>query len=106
MSRTYHHGKDRRIRVRGKRRPTDVRRLARALIELEYQTAQKEAEAEQQAKRSKSKKHRNAAASRGRRSDGYSNDVVSAALAARSDARTDCASLSPAGLGRWSTDHH
>jgi hypothetical protein len=53
MSRTYHHGKDRRIRVRGERRPTDVRRLARALIELEYQTAQKEAEAEQQAKRSK-----------------------------------------------------
>ena len=46
MSRTYHHGKDRRIRVRGERRPTDVRRLARALIELEYQEAQKEAEAE------------------------------------------------------------
>ena len=56
MSRTYHHGKDRRIRVRGERRPTDVRRLARALIELEYQSAQKEAEAEQQAKRSKAKK--------------------------------------------------
>ena len=56
MSRTYHHGKDRRVRVRGERRPTDVRRLARALIELEYQSAQKEAEAEQQAKRSKAKK--------------------------------------------------
>ena len=31
MSRTYHHGKDRHIRVRGIRRPTDLRRLARAL---------------------------------------------------------------------------
>jgi len=47
MSRTYHHGKDRRIRVRGvKRRPTDLRRLARALIELEYQAAQDQADAE------------------------------------------------------------
>jgi hypothetical protein len=46
MSRTYHHGKDRQIRVRGIRRPTDLRRLARALIELEYQRAQAEAEAE------------------------------------------------------------
>ncbi len=46
MSRTYHHGKDRRIRVQGVRRPTDLKRLARALIELEYQAAQAEAEAE------------------------------------------------------------
>jgi hypothetical protein len=46
MSRTYHHGKDRRIRVRGERRPTDLKRLARALIDLEYQAAQAEAEAE------------------------------------------------------------
>lgn len=46
MSRTYHHRKDRHIRVRSVRRKTDVRRLARALIELEYQTAQAEAEAE------------------------------------------------------------
>ncbi len=46
MSRTYHHGKDRKIRVRGIRRPTDLRRLARALVELEYQQAQAEAEAE------------------------------------------------------------
>jgi hypothetical protein len=45
MSRTYHHG-ERRIRVRGVRRPTDLRRLARALIELEYSQAQAEAEAE------------------------------------------------------------
>lgn len=46
MSRTYHHG-ERRIRVRGvRRKPTDLRRLARALIELEYQKAQAEAEAE------------------------------------------------------------
>lgn len=60
MSRTYHHGKDRRIRVRGIRRPTDVRRLARALIELEYQQAQAEAEAEahQQEKKAKRKKRR------------------------------------------------
>jgi hypothetical protein len=45
MSRTYHHG-ERKIRVRGVRRPTDLRRLARALIELEYQQAQAETEAE------------------------------------------------------------
>ena len=45
MSRTYHHGKDRQIRVRGVRRPTDLKRLARALIELEYSRAQAEAEA-------------------------------------------------------------
>jgi len=45
MSRTYHHG-ERRIRVRGIRRPTDLRRLARTLIELEYSRAQAEAEAE------------------------------------------------------------
>jgi hypothetical protein len=44
MSRTYHHG-ERKIRVRGIRRPTDLKRLARALIELEYQQAQAEAEA-------------------------------------------------------------
>jgi hypothetical protein len=58
MSRTYHHGKDRRIRVRGERRPTDVRRLARALIELEYQAAQEEvaAEAEHRRKGAKPKK--------------------------------------------------
>jgi len=46
MSRTYHHGKDRRIRVRGIRRPTDLRRLARVLIELEATRAEAEAEAE------------------------------------------------------------
>jgi hypothetical protein len=45
MSRTYHHG-ERKIRVRGVRRPTDVRRLARALIEMEYRAAQAEAEAQ------------------------------------------------------------
>lgn len=59
MSRTYHHG-ERKIRVRGVRRPTDVKRLARALIELEYQAAQAEAaaEAEHQAKQSKQRKRR------------------------------------------------
>jgi hypothetical protein len=45
MSRTYHNG-ERKIRVRGIRRPTDTRRLARALIELEYQQAQAETEAQ------------------------------------------------------------
>ncbi len=45
MSRTYHHG-ERKIRVQGVRRSTDLRRLARALIELEYQQAQAETEAE------------------------------------------------------------
>jgi hypothetical protein len=59
MSRTYHHGKDRRIRVRGVRRPTDLRRLARALIELEYQQAQAEAEAEAEAEQRSKNKRRN-----------------------------------------------
>ena len=45
MSRTYRHS-DRRIRVRGIRRPTDLRRLARVLIELETAQAEAEAEAE------------------------------------------------------------
>jgi hypothetical protein len=61
MSRTYHHGKDRRIRVRGVRRPTDLKRLARALIELEYQQAQAEAAAasehQQQTKAKRGKRH-------------------------------------------------
>jgi hypothetical protein len=46
MSRTYHHGKDRRLRVRGVRRPTDLRRLARVLIDLEAAKTEAEAEAE------------------------------------------------------------
>ncbi len=45
MSRTYHDG-DRKIRVRGIRRPTDLKRLARTLIELEAARAEAEAEAE------------------------------------------------------------
>lgn len=45
MSRTYRHG-DRRIRVRGIRRPTDLKRLARVLIELEQAKAEADAEAE------------------------------------------------------------
>jgi hypothetical protein len=60
MSRTYHHG-ERRIRVRGIRRPTDLKRLARALIELEYQQARAEAEAEaehQQQKKAKRTKRK------------------------------------------------
>jgi hypothetical protein len=56
MSRTYHHG-ERRIRVRGQRRqPTDLKRLARALIELEYQAAQAEAEAEAEHRQQKQTK--------------------------------------------------
>jgi hypothetical protein len=47
MSRTYRRG-DRRIRVRGIRRSTDLRRLARVLIELEQARAEADAEAEQQ----------------------------------------------------------
>lgn len=35
MSRAFHHGKDRRIRVLGIRRPTDLRRRARVPIDLE-----------------------------------------------------------------------
>ena len=51
MSRTFHHG-ERRIRVRGvQKEPPDLRRLARALIEL----AQLEAEAEAEAERRKSR---------------------------------------------------
>jgi hypothetical protein len=49
MSRTYHHSKDRRIRVRGVRRPTDLKRLARVLIELEAAKIEALAEAEHQA---------------------------------------------------------
>lgn len=62
MSRTYHHGKDRRIRVRGIRRPTDLKRLARTLIELEQAKIEALAEAEHQeqtkAKRAKSRPHK------------------------------------------------
>jgi len=58
MSRTYH-GKDRKIRVRGIRRPTDLKRLARTLIELEQAKIEALAEAEHRnqskAKRSKSR---------------------------------------------------
>jgi hypothetical protein len=56
MSRTYHHGKERRLRVRGIRRPTDLPRLARVLIELE--AARAEAEAEVADRQSKAKQQR------------------------------------------------
>jgi hypothetical protein len=46
LSRTYHHYKGRRIRVRGIRRPTDLRRLARVLIDLEAAKVEAEAESE------------------------------------------------------------
>jgi hypothetical protein len=46
MSRTYHHG-ERRIRVRGvKKDPPDLRRIARALIELARAEAEAAAQAE------------------------------------------------------------
>lgn len=48
MSRTYRRG-DRRIRVRGVRRPTDLKRLARVLIELEQAKAEADAVAEHEA---------------------------------------------------------
>ena len=51
MSRTYHHNRGRRLRVRGIRRPTDLRRLARVLIELEAAKAEAEAEAADRAGR-------------------------------------------------------
>jgi hypothetical protein len=46
MSRTYHHYKNRDIRVRGIRRPTDLRRLSQALIDLAHAQAEVEAQAE------------------------------------------------------------
>ncbi len=49
MSRTYHHGKNKRIRVRGVRRPTDLKRLAKVLIELEAAKAEAEAESSHRA---------------------------------------------------------
>jgi hypothetical protein len=48
MSRTYHHGKDRKLRVQGIRRPTDLRRLAKVLIDLEAAKAEAEAERQQE----------------------------------------------------------
>jgi hypothetical protein len=60
MSRTYHHGQDRNIRVRGVRRPTDLRRLARVLIDLEQAQAEAEAEAEHDRKhKTKRRKRQN-----------------------------------------------
>jgi hypothetical protein len=44
MSRTYHHGRDRKLRVQGIRRPTDLRRLAKVLIDLEAAKAEADAE--------------------------------------------------------------
>jgi hypothetical protein len=48
MSRTFRRG-ERHIRVRGIRRPTDLKRLACTLIELEAARAEAEAEAEHRA---------------------------------------------------------
>jgi hypothetical protein len=59
MSRTFHDG-DRRIRVKGIRRPTDLKRLARVLIELEQAKAEAEAEAEhrKQARAQQPRRHK------------------------------------------------
>ena len=63
MSRTYHHGKNKRIRVRGVRRPTDLKRLAKVLIELEAAKAEAEAESSHNAgERSKSSDQKRRAA--------------------------------------------
>jgi hypothetical protein len=57
MSRTYHHYKNRDIRVRGIRRPTDLPRLAQTLIDLQQAKDEAEAEAEhKQEDQSKAKK--------------------------------------------------
>ncbi len=58
MSRTYHHYKNRDIRVRGIRRPTDLRRLSQVLIELAQAQSEAQAEAEynRQEDQSKAKK--------------------------------------------------
>lgn len=57
LSRTYHNG-ERKIRVRGIRRKTDTRRLARALIEMEYQRAKEEAQAQAEHQAQKPKQQR------------------------------------------------
>ena len=58
MSRTFHHG-ERRIRVRGvRRRELDVKRLARALIDLAQAQAEAEAEAEAEHDRLKAAERR------------------------------------------------
>jgi hypothetical protein len=56
MSRTYHHYKNRDIRVRGIRRPTDLRRLSQALIDLAHAQAEAEAEAEHKSQTDQPKK--------------------------------------------------
>lgn len=58
MSRTYHHYKNRDIRVRGIRRPTDLRRLSQALIDLAHAQAEAEAEAEHKSQKGRSKAKR------------------------------------------------
>jgi hypothetical protein len=63
MSRTYRRG-DRRIRVRGIRRPTDLKRLARVLIELEQARAEADAEADHQ-ERAKPKRSKRQSRKRG-----------------------------------------
>ena len=55
MSRTYHHG-ERRIMVRGVRREQpDLRRVARAIVELAAMRAEAQAEAEHHTKHAQSK---------------------------------------------------
>jgi hypothetical protein len=69
MSRTFHHGK-RRIRVEGIRKdPPDLRRLARALIELAQLEAEAEAEAQHKLQESKERPGRGQTDKRDRTAD-------------------------------------
>jgi hypothetical protein len=61
MSGTYHHGKDRKLRVQGIRRPTDLRRLAKVLIDLEAAKAEADAERQQRDEAPQTKRRRTAA---------------------------------------------
>ena len=57
MSRTYHHG-ERRIMLRGIRREQpDLRRVARAIVELAQMRAEAEAEAEHGRKAGRRRQH-------------------------------------------------
>jgi hypothetical protein len=60
MSRTYHHGRDRKLRVQGIRRPTDLRRLAKVLIDLEAAKAEADAERQQRDKAQQTKRRNTA----------------------------------------------
>ena len=65
MSRTFRHG-ERRIRIRGiKRDPKDMRRIARALIELAQAQAEADANAEKKERASQTSRRHNPGAAHG-----------------------------------------